>query len=555
MPKVHIVCSRPSADRILPRKSRYLVEELGWSLSPTPNPKADINYFLCYLDKSQKYPKFSETVIGAYFTHYDIERPAKARLWEEAVEQSDFCITTARRNLQYLPKEKTYFARPPVEVDKFTITSPPKEEFPVVGVSGYTYGDGRKGEGLIRRLVNHPLSKYLRLTASGRGWPGIKTLSFSWGDLPKFFQNLDILIVPSLNEGVPMTPLEALSCGVKIVIPRDVGIMDELPEMDGIYRFDRGDFESMIAALREAVYSPPVKRESLREIILNDYTVEHWAKDHLKAIDAFYYSVPKEGQVVPWEGNSGAYLVAFGEQARECAKVAIKSVNTYMPDLPVALVSTDPLGLEDVFIQHEDIDVGGRIAKLKMDILSPKEWEYILYLDADTELVEEISPLFKWLESGWELIICKDMSKYATADMIARADNKEESNNTWEVIGTREHAFQYNGGMMVFRRNKRTENFFSLWRKEWDRWAARDQGALLRALYQNPLKLLTLFNNWNASDRYPEPPGDVAIWHFNMAARRWGGKIWARTDSEKAWDQVEHWETKHGGLSPKDLGH
>lgn len=553
--RVNVVCARPDADRIIPRKSRYLAERLGWGLSPAPDPSADVNYFITYLMLSQRNADFSETSVGCYFTHYDTNRSAKAELWREAAELSDFCVTSARRNLQHLPREETYFARPPVEVDRFAIARPPGERLPVVGVSGYTYGDGRKGEHLIRELADSELSKRLILKSSGRGWPGIKTVGYPWGELPGFFQSLDVLVVPSLNEGVPMTPLEALACGVKVIIPIDVGIMDELPDVEGIYRYPKGDADEMIAATEEAAYGDAVDRWMLRDVILDDYTVDHWTGDHADALERFYYDIPDREELPDWEESCGIYMVAFGAQARRCARTAIASINEYMPGVPVLLISTEPLGPEDLFAEHDDVDIGGRTAKLKADVLSPEDWRYILYLDADTELVESIDPLFQWLEDGWELVICKDMNKYSTADMMERPDNKEECEYTWKLMGTREHAFQYNGGMMAFRRNERTEEFFRLWREEWDRWAARDQGALLRALYQHPLKQLTLWNNWNASDRYDDPPGEVTIWHHNMSARRHSGIIHGRIDSEEAWEKVEEWKRKHGTKSPAEVGH
>jgi lipopolysaccharide biosynthesis glycosyltransferase len=213
-----------------------------------------------------------------------------------------------------------------------------------------------------------------------------------------------------------------------------------------------------------------------------------------------------------------------------------------MPELSICLVSDRELNAgEDIFIKHDDKDIGGRIAKLKMDELAPARWRYVLYMDADVELLEDVSFYFKLLEDGWEFVICKDMNKYSTIGMMHRPDNIDECNITWDAVGTKE-AMQYNGGMMAFARNENTKRFFELWQSEWDRFGKRDQGALIRALYMNPLRMFVLMNQWNASDRYPMPPGKVAVLHHNVTARRWTGRIAGRIDSDEAWSAVNKWE-------------
>ena len=350
-----------------------------------------------------------------------------------------------------------------------------------------------------------------------------------------------------------MPPLEALSCGVKIVIPTDCGMLDELPDLDGIYRYTNSDFGSFARAVERAAFSGPVDRAALRKVITDDYTVSNWCSDHRRAIEETCPTGRKPVRIVnmpveedeprpPWQGNSGIYTVAFGDPSRACAKTLLASVRQHMPGLPVCFVGAQPLGGEDVFIQQPDKDIGGRVAKLKMDELAPAEWRYVLYLDADTELVQPVDYLFQVLEDGFEVAICRDMAKYHTANMMLRPDNQDEAHYTWETITSAEGTFQYNGGMMAFQRCEATKRFFSAWQTEWQRFGKRDQGALLRALYKNPLRLHLLMNEWNASDRYPPPPGEVAIWHHNTRARRWGGLIKGRIDSAAAWQAVKAFE-------------
>jgi len=336
-----------------------------------------------------------------------------------------------------------------------------------------------------------------------------------------------------------MPALEALACGVKVVIP-DVGILSEIPEVDGLYRYERGDVAAMAEAVERAVFSDPVDRQALRNAVAA-YSVENWCADHRRAFEDLLYGVSAAEEDLPdWQGASGAYLVAFGGPSRRCAGRAIASIHHHMRGLPVCLVSDSKLGLEDVFVEQPDRDVGGRIAKLRVDELAPASWRYVLYVDADVELVGDISFLFQVLADGWELVICKDMAKYDTVRMMLRPDNRDEAEATWKALGT-DQALQYNGGMMAYRRNARTERFFTAWQEEWQRWGKRDQGALLRALHAAPLRLYVLGNQWNASKRYPLPPGKLALLHHNTEARRWSGLIRGRLDSKEAWQLAGRW--------------
>jgi len=550
--KVHIVCDRPKADRILPRLARYLAEGCGWTLTDQPKSDAELNYFLNYITWRQHHANWHGTPLAAFFTHKDLNNATKAQWWEDAALGMDLRCVVAPQYAELLRRHgPTALVYPPVERERFTIGSRPSLERPVVGMSGYTYQDGRKGEQLVRALAASPLAKRLYLRGSGRGW-SVPTRSYPWDKMHLFYQGLDVLVCPSLVEGIPMPPLEALACGVKVVVPRGVGMLDELADIVGIYRYEAGKAQALIEAVEQAAFSGEVDREALRAAT-EIYTRKSWCDTHLAAFDEFLYGLPvgatgwsPQRQLADrpsWQGCSGVYMVAFGEPSRRCAERAIRSVHQHMPGLPVCLCSTEPLGSEDVFVRRPDADIGGRSAKLKMDELSPQEWKYVLYLDADIEVLADISFLLQVLADGWELVICKDMAKYHTAAMMRRPDNEDECQATWELIGT-QHVLQYNGGMMAFRRCKRTAGFFRLWQREWQRWGKRDQAALLRTLHQHPLRLFVLCNQWNASTRYPRPPGEIAILHHNMEARRWGGIVWARTDSPEAWEAVQKWERK-----------
>lgn len=271
---IHIVCQRITADRILPRLARYLRDNLGWTASNRPDPDATVNYFVAYGDGYHLYPHWRETPTAALFTHREEPGTGKAALWDMAASEVDLRVVIAKRYEPMLtPYGATVCVGLPIELDRFTIRPHKAGARPVVGVSGWvtrsTARSGRKGEALIARLAADDLGKRLDLRAAGVGWP-IQLKGYAWEDMPTFYQSLDVYLCTSLNEGGPAGPLEALACGVPVVIPIGVGMMDELPNIPGIYRYPRGDYEGLRAALAAALQMPYLPAQ-LRA------TVGHWS--------------------------------------------------------------------------------------------------------------------------------------------------------------------------------------------------------------------------------------------------------------------------------------
>lgn len=237
----------------------------------------------------------------------------------------------------------------------------------------------------------------------------------------------------------------------------------------------------------------------------------------------------------------GVYCVAFGGPARACALRMMQSVKRHMPDVPIALCAASPIGPEDVLIVQPDSDVGGRRAKLRAYELTPPEWQSVLYLDADTELVAPVYRLFEWVESGWEFCICRDVGE--TLHSFARKNNLTEYAEVERAVGTL-FALQFNGGVWAFRRCPETERFFQRWRAEWEVHAQRDQGALIRALHAEPIRILTLGHEWNTIPKYTPNTTTAGILHYPMEARRWEGKLPGRIDSPEAWAIVQKHERR-----------
>jgi len=467
--RVHVVTRDMSSHHILPRLARSLTVGTEWTLGDCPDPSADLNYFFPYLEHA-RFANFHQTPTAAWFTHLEENEERKASMWHDTAQSVSLRLTSTRLYAKQLSQYgNVAVVTPPLDHEKFkpaaspilTNSQSPFEvaERPRVGTSGFVYQTGRKGEDLIRRLANSELGEQL--------------------------------------EGPGYGPLEALACAVPVVVPRGVGIFDELPDVQNLFRYKRGDYDDMERALRAAL-NEPYNAESLHGITAR-FTYEAWISDHYRAFEGLLYDVEPIGALPSWDGHAGIWYVAYGDEARECAVRAIHSAKKYMSTTPICLVSDAPLNEgEDVFIQHSDDDIGARSIKTQIYDLSPPTWEYVLYLDADTEIIADISFLFQLLEDGWELAFCLNPAKYVLAREMERTNNKAECRETFALMGGNEH-IQLNGGVFAFRRTKQIARMMRHWHEEWNRFGGRDQAALDRALWRHPVRLYTLGNEWNLS--------------------------------------------------------
>jgi len=359
-----------------------------------------------------------------------------------------------------------------------------------------------------------------------------------------------------------MPPLEALACGVRIVVPENVGILDGLRSHgSSVYYYRQNDYDHLCEILSLAVSDAIGKHRH----IVSEFNSKMWALSHMQAFGIVADKVqsvsvapieiimPKEPAPIAKTVNqftekSGAILVAYGDPARKCAERLLTSWSRFMPDYPIALVSDSDIASPDnhLFINHADTDIGARSVKTQLYSIAPSEWDNVLYLDADTEIIADVSQLFRWLDSGWEFIICTNPFEHKSLLDGRRPDNGEELDYTLSILQN-EDILQPNGGVFGFHRNDRTQVFMETWYTEWQRWSARDQMALLRALHHVPLAWLLLGNEWNTIIRSGVDltvEMSAGILHYPMNARRWAGIIYGKLDSQEAWNRVKEWESK-----------
>ncbi len=286
---VHIVCQRPEAPRILPKLARYLADDLGWTISPRPDDGATVNYLFNYGDGWLRYRWYDKTPLAAFYTHYE-PGTGKAQLWDESATFVALRICNNEEAARLVrPTGETVRVTAPIEREHFTpgrraaLERRGPRKRPVIGVNGWCDGKtARKGEHLLAELLGLGWNRLATWRASGRGWP-VETKTYTWNEMPDFYRGLDYLLCTSLYDAGPAGPLEALCCGIPVIVPSGVGLCDELPEGPGVYHYARGDVAEMSRALHRAMEDPrPRAPEALRRLT-EGYTRERWSADHREA--------------------------------------------------------------------------------------------------------------------------------------------------------------------------------------------------------------------------------------------------------------------------------
>ena len=193
----------------------------------------------------------------------------------------------------------------------------------------------------------------------------------------------------------------------------------------------------------------------------------------------------------------GVVMVVYGEQAEISLNRAMTGLTDICPGLPVTIYRERANG-------HTDMQCS-RLAKVTMLDWTP--YTYTAYLDADCQVYQPIDTGFQALGDGYDLAIAPSQNQ-AEHDWLWHC-GAEDKALTLAVLGFQ--ALQLQAGVMFVAKTERTAALWACWRAEWERQHDQDQGALLRALYQCPVKVWLLGHPYR---------GGAVIGHHWGAIRR-----------------------------------
>ena len=201
--------------------------------------------------------------------------------------------------------------------------------------------------------------------------------------------------------------------------------------------------------------------------------------------------------------DTGVVLVGVGDTARTHALECLASLRQF-PDWPAHIVG-DPINAREGVTWYPPFrrDRGARWDKLHLWEVAWREWEYVVYLDADTRILAPLDAGIALLHDGWELVI---------------VPSKNQGEQRFHHIGQEERLYtsyelgydpvQFQAGVFLIRRTDAIIELFETWKREWLRWQDQDQAALHRALEQTPVRVYLLGRPFNG--------GPVIQHHFGL---------------------------------------
>ena len=87
-------------------------------------------------------------------------------------------------------------------------------------------------------------------------------------DMASFYSALDLFVLSSLSEGMPLSVIEAMASGVPVVATRTGGVEDVVTQGAGRL-VPPGDSESMAACIRDVLLYPEESRNLAHKARLN----------------------------------------------------------------------------------------------------------------------------------------------------------------------------------------------------------------------------------------------------------------------------------------------
>lgn len=100
-------------------------------------------------------------------------------------------------------------------------------------------------------------------------------------NMEEIYELLDMVVIPSRYEGVPLVMLEALARGIPVIGSRRDGMKDVLPDTWTFTTEDDASLAMTFATVRETWSR---KIETLQDQILDEYSIEKFKADFVKAV-------------------------------------------------------------------------------------------------------------------------------------------------------------------------------------------------------------------------------------------------------------------------------
>lgn len=204
----------------------------------------------------------------------------------------------------------------------------------------------------------------------------------------------------------------------------------------------------------------------------------------------------------------GVVYIATGDQFVEEAKISADSVKAVMPDVSITLF-TDQEANAEIFDNIIQINGPRHDFGDQVYYIDQTPYKRTIFLDSDSYLDESIEDVFDVLDE-FDIAASQDTRNYSST----RID--------FEDIERIPDCFsEYNSGVVAFRKNSATQDFFEIWKEAYeevvDRGQIHNQAAFRYALYHSDTRIATLPREYNCLFRNPDQVyGNVKVFHGRL---------------------------------------
>ena len=252
-----------------------------------PSFDSDIVYFMHYARYDENLAKNKISV--ANFTHI-VPGTNTEQIFKDVAHKVDHCISISQETTKILRSMGVESNKISTVVVGASNIYKPKL---VLGLVGRPYGDGRKGEDLVLKLLNDPdLDEKIHLVSTNNAW-NVTTIDTS---LDSFYHYIDYLLVPSRFEGGPVPFMEALRCG-KMSIAPPIGVIPSFPYEP----YDAGSYESMKKTILSTYTRKLLKSSELLESI-NGLDWEGWVYKH----ESIFLDLLRQGNISSFDVDTSS---------------------------------------------------------------------------------------------------------------------------------------------------------------------------------------------------------------------------------------------------------
>ena len=240
------------------------------------------------------------TVFPGYFKYRWLKNKTYRRC-KEAMMMADKVIYLSKRAMDksFLPLEKKTYIFNGIEDIENVVVMPPSKPLQLVCVASVTYHKGQLNIVESLSMLDHETLSKIHLTIVGggneleecikmvkdKGLEKVVTVTGPRNDVAKILVGMDVFILPSISEGMPMSILEAMRQGLYIMATEVGGIPEMIGEGYGefISREPRELADAITRVVTEKVVTQESKQIS-RKRFETDFTLKKMVGKYSQAL-------------------------------------------------------------------------------------------------------------------------------------------------------------------------------------------------------------------------------------------------------------------------------